>query len=341
MKLLSLKEHPELKEDFCKLPQTLMSAEEFRLTTRPEYVSKLLELKFPVQAEAFLLQSKQGQLFGRILLQTSMLDPALGHWGLFCISESTEHQQDLEASWGMIEEWFSKAGVKKIIGPYLYTSWFPYRFRIDEAPDAFLWEPNQPRRDYEIFKRLNFQIEQTYFTNFIENFGVFASKGEREYQQAQEQGWLFKSLADMDMEQAIKDIYDLSMAGFTDNYLFSPIPYELFRSIYVPSFQGLDLRMSCLQYAPDGTLAGFNFTFVLNDQIVIKSVCVLPAYRGKGILNAGIRYSMVAAKRFYPQVTKIATALVHEQNAASKHVADQTTERTRHEYVLMSKEIDL
>lgn len=328
MKLVSLRECPELKDEFCKLKGNLS----------PEYTSKILELKFPVKSEAFLFE-KESRYIGRILLQTSILDNETGHWGLFSISDKKEDQDELMRSWNLIEEWFKKQGVKKIIGPYLYTTFFPYRLRIDTNPEAFIWEPNQPHHDYEILKKLNFSVHETYFTNFINGYGVFEHKGTKELQEALNAGFRMRPLSKENLEEEIRIIYDLSMAGFTENYLFAPIPYELFRSIYASSFMNVDLSLSCIQHAQDGRPVGFNFTFMSDDQIVIKSVCVLPEFRGKGLLNAGIRYSMLKAMEIYPHVKKVATALIHEDNGPSKHVATQSKERTRHEYVLMKKDL--
>ena len=187
--------------------------------------------------------------------------------------------------------------------------------------------------------QLNFRVHQTYFTNFIDGYGSFATKGTRELAESLKLGFKMREITQETIEADVKIIYDLSMQGFTDNYLFAPIPYELFKSIYVPSFQSVDLRLSCIQEDPQGKAVGFNFTFIMDGQIVIKSVCVVPEFRGKGLLNAGIRHSMVKAMELFPEVQKVAAALIHEDNGPSKHVANETQDRKRHEYVLMSKDL--
>lgn len=339
MKLVSLKEHPELKNIFCNLNNNLLTKDDLPFAIKPDYIEKILELKFPVLTEPFLLQDSEGNYVGRILLQGSVLAKSLGHWGLFSLSSNSKHQDQFLKSWHHIEHWFTEHGITKIIGPYLYTTFFPYRLRCDDLPERYSWEPNQPKSDLDILKKLNFEIHQTYFTNFIDGYGVFATKGIREYEESLKLGFKMREITKGSIERDVKIIYDISMKGFTDNYLFAPIPYELFRSIYVPSFQSLDLRLSCIQEDPSGAPIGFNFTFIMDSQIVIKSVCVNPEYRGKGLLNAGVRYSMLKAMELFPEVKKVATALIHEDNGPSKHVANQTLDRKRHEYVLMSKNI--
>lgn len=339
MKLISLNDHPEWKDVFCKLTERLLTPAELPYALKPEYAHKILDLDFQVPSEAFFFEDPTGEFFGRILLQGSVLNSQMGHWGLFCLSPLQKHQEMFLKLWPEIEGWFKTHGINKIVGPYLYTTFFPYRLRTDELPERYGWEPNQPRLDLELLQKLNFKNDQTYFTNFIDGHGSFATKGIRELEESLKLGYKMREITKSTIESDVKIIYDLSMQGFTDNYLFAPIPFDLFKSIYIPGFQAVDLRLSCIQEDPQGKAVGFNFTFIMDDQIVIKSVCVSPEYRGKGLLNAGIRHSMVKAMELFPAVQKIATALIHEDNGPSKHVANQTQDRKRHEYVLMSKDI--
>jgi GNAT superfamily N-acetyltransferase len=340
MKLVSLNDFPQFKDVFCNLSTRLLSEADKPYSMKPEYVSKILDLNFGVPSEAFFMEDPTGEYFGRILLQGSVLDKEMGHWGLFCLSSSQKHKEGfLKQIWPEIEAWFKDHGIKKIVGPYLYTTFFPYRVRTDDLPARYGWEPNQPAVDVEVLNALGFKTHQTYFTNFIDGYGSFATKGTKEYEESLKLGFKMREITKETIHADVRIIYDLSMQGFTDNYLFAPIPYELFQSIYVPSFQSVDLRLSCIQEDPHGKAIGFNFTFIMDGQIVIKSVCVAPEYRGKGLLNAGIRWSMFKAMELFPEVKKVATALIHEDNGPSKHVANQTLDKKRHEYVLMQKDL--
>ena len=267
------------------------------------------------------------------------MDPNLGHFGLFFLSSESKVKDDFHQIFPLIEEWFKKRGITHFTGPFTYSTYFPYRFRIDDRPESYSWEPEKSQEFFTLFQDQGLRIEQKYFTNFIENYGVFSTKGAREFLEAEKNGFSFKELNTADVEHQVKMIYDLSMKGFTDNHLFCPIPFELFRSLYVPSFMVVDLRTSCLQFDPDGKPVGFNFTFVSDHQIVIKSVCILPEYRGRGLLNAGIRFSIQRCMDLYPEIKKIATALVHAENGPSSHVANLSPGESRHEYVLLGKDV--
>jgi hypothetical protein len=326
MKLVPIGEDLQLKSEFASFPGIL----------RPEQILQILTLKFPVEAEAFLIQC-EGRICGRILLQTSSLSQTLGHFSLFYLESSAE--PFLEDIWSKCEEWLKMRRVSEVTGPYLFSTYFPYRYRSDLDSKTYSWEPAPSRRELELLKKLGFEIDQTYFSNFIEEYGIFASKGEKELSLAKAEGIVHRPISSETLEKDVEIIYKLSMEGFTDNHLFAPIPLPLFKSLYLPSFQHVDLRLSCIQENSRGEPIGFNFTFFDGEQIVIKSVCVLPLYRGKGLLNAGIRYSMLQAFKHYPDVKRVATALIHEGNGPSRHVANQSQELQRHEYVLLKKAI--
>lgn len=326
MNLISLKDSPEQKPVFCSFPGSM----------KTEHVQFVLSLQFPLESEAFVFEEK-GKIIGRVLLQASTISKENGHFGLFYLHP--DHKELFPQIWNDCCSWFKKRAISKVSGPYIYTTFFPYRFRYDQNEKTFPWEPTPFHDQLSMFMTNGFSINQMYFSNFLEDYGIFETKGTKELEEATKLGFVHKTISSETLKKDIKAIYELSMKGFTENFLFAPIPFELFENLYLSSFKEVDLRLSCMQYDPQGKAIGFNFTFFDGEQIVIKTVCVDPAHRGKGLLNAGIRFSMLQAFKLYPHIKKVATALIHEDNAASKHVANQTQNRMRHEYVLLEKEI--
>ena len=339
MKLVSLDDHPEWKSVFAELPNRILADSEKPYVLNSGYAQKILDLKFPVPSEGFFLEDSTGEFFGRILLQGSVLDKSLGHFGLFNLSPLPKHQEMFRSLMPEIEAWFKYYGITKIVGPYLFTTFFPYRFRSDSHPERYAWEPNQPAIDLEIMKSVGFKVCETYFTSIFEDLGSFKNKGEKELEEVTKRGYKLRAISKETIEEDVKIIYELSMKGFTENHLFAPIPFELFKSIYVPNFQSIDLRLCCIHEDPHGKPVGYNFTFVMDDQIIFKSSTMLPEVRGMGLFNAGVRYGMLKGMELYPHVKKVTLALIHDQNAATTHVADKVDKHIRHEYVLLSKDI--
>jgi hypothetical protein len=339
MKFLSIQGNPGLIETFCKLPSLIYSEEDKRSAMNELQCQKLLALPIPFEKEGFLLQSDSGAYRGRILFQASSLKH-LGHWSFLALAPDL-NSLELEELDAFMKDWFTKREMSEIIGPYFFTTYFPYRMRADRDPVSYPWEPKQPFYELEMMKKMDHQVHATYFSNLLVGFGHFETKGKKEYEALLQEGFTFRPIRTEKLEEEIKILYDLSMAGFVDNYLFEPIPFELFKEVYVPSFKAVDLRMSCVQYSPEGKPVGFNFTFPQGHLVIIKSACVLPDFRGKGLFSAGIYHGVLKTRELCPQVTDAITALVHEDNLGSKHVANSPTAQERHEYVLLSKDFKL
>lgn len=338
MKLVPVLGHPELIASFCRLPHDIYAGDDKKTAMKEQQCQMLLTMKIPFEKEAFLLQNAKNENVGRVLFHASA-DPKTGHWSFLCLPEHLTNASEKAEFSKLMDQWFKTRGMSKVVGPYYFTTYFPYRMRIDEDPVSYNWEPKQPHHEYLSMKSLGHEIHELYTTNFLTGFGQFNQKGKDEYERLLKEGYTFREIDRTHLDQEIKVLYELSMKGFTDNYLFAPIPLELFQMIYVPSFKDADLRLSCVQYSPEGKPAGFNFTFHQGDQVVIKSACVLPEFRGKGLFNAGIYHGIKRTLELQPQVKHVITALVHDQNAASKHVADRSGNTTRHIYALLQKDL--
>lgn len=338
MKLISVSKQPDLLDVFCRLPSEIYPEKDKKFAMKKEHAKKLLSIPLPVEKEAFLIQDDHSRNIGRILLQNGM-EANLGHWSFLCLPEIFWDEKKLKVLSGLIDQWFTDRKINRLIGPYFFTTYFPYRMRVDQDPESYSWEPNQPQSELQFMKIMGHDIHEIYYTNFLNGFGEFGKKGKKELDQYLADGFTFRPIDVQNLESEIKTLYDLSMKGFTENYLFAPIPYELFKELYVPSFKNADLRMSCIMYSPDGKPAGFNFTFHEDDKAIIKSLCVSPEYRGKGLFNASVCYGILKIWEFHPEVKNVVTALVHEKNAASRHVANNSGSERRHEYALLIKEL--
>lgn len=339
MKLVSVLGNPELTEIFCRLPQELYSAKDKKFAMNEQQCKKLISIPLPIEKEAFLIQDNDSKNIGRVLFHTSA-EKGLGHWSFLCLPEELWPESKLKELQVLMDEWFKKRSVTTVVGPYFFTTYFPYRMRLDTDSDSYSWEPKQPHSELLAMKSMGHTIHETYQTNFLDGFGDFGKKGKKELDQLISEGFTFRPIDPSNLESEVKVLYDMSMRGFTDNYLFAPIPFELFKELYVPSFKNADLRMSCIIYSPEGKPAGFNFTFHEEDRAVIKSCVTMPEYRGKGLFNAVVCYGILKIWEIHPEVKHVVTALVHNKNAASAHVANMSGNEKCHEYALLIKELN-
>lgn len=339
MKLISVNENPIYRKVFCELGHRLLPSEDRSYSIQPEFIHQILGLPFNVDSEAYLMESDSGEFVGRIFLHTSLIDKALGHFGFFLISPEKQHQSSFLELIPQIDEWFKKRNIKKVIGPFLFTTFFPYRFRSDSHPEKFYWEPNQPQNDLLLFYEAGFKDEHLYHTSIIDGLADYETKGEKDHQKLLEMGYKVREISNILLDQDLKIIYDLTMKGFGDNILFVPISFDLFKHLYTLGLTGLDYRCSSIWENPEGVPVSFQFSFVENNNLILKTACVDPQFRGLGLMNAGFREAVVKAKSLYSKINKVIPALYHEDNGPSSHLATISPLEKRHSYVLVKKDL--
>lgn len=298
-------------------------------------------INFPLlkEKEGFVFYHDNRPIF-RLFVHTDH-ELKKGFFSFFaCHKEAFEkYFKNIELSFKKIEDWFSERNITEIIGPYFYSSFLPYRFRVDEGKDAYSWEPKQPKYEYDFFKQLGFSDSETYFSNFTDDFSNWEEVGMKARASLLEEGYLIRYLDKEKLQEEIKDIYELILICFKDNHLFKAIPFEIFKELYIEGLLDYDLSISHFTLDPKGKIAAFHFCFKDAEQLVFKSICVHPDYRGKGIFQAGLSETILKAKSLYPDIKRGTPALVHDQNDACKHIALHDGDEKLHIYKLVKKEI--
>lgn len=139
------------------------------------------------------------------------------------------------------------------------------------------------------------------------------------------------------MEREVPALYEVSMAGFKDNFLFEPLPFEAFRSLYVPIAGKMDLSLSDLALSPEGKPLAFFFYYEDHGYVVYKSVAVSPEARGQGLSNAVAYFAAEAGLK--RGLTKMITALV-KSGAQSESYAKKFSLLWEHRYALFVRKLE-
>ncbi len=209
------------------------------------------------------------------LLKTDKASAALyydkGYIGMFDCLDAQSGSDILRLA---IDE-LSALGHKKIIAPIDNNTWFSYRIvSFDSGLPTFPLEKTNPLWQNEAFVMAGFQPLKEYFsyTFKIKGGGLKARDDIK-----------IRHIIKADFEREIKGIYDLSMCGFAENYLFSPISFEHFRLLYEGVLPMLDERFFYIAEVNDKPIA-FLFCYDGGDgRFVLKSMAIEPSFRERGI----------------------------------------------------------
>jgi GNAT superfamily N-acetyltransferase len=235
----------------------------------------------------------------------------------------------------------------------MMTTWFPYRARmwqedhsaIGETP-KFLWEPQQVPGDEKFWGEAGFQVLETYHTKGLGDLAGFAQKLRASRDKAEAKGFSPQAFSQLvanpqSRGELMRGLFELSMESFDEAFLFTPISYAAFESLYVAGLSALKGGSEGLQHAyilksADGEPAAFSFAFVDQGYLVIKTLAVSAKFRGQGLSNAVMSYSCESA--LAAGVERMIHALVRRGNISETY-AGKAEELWEHRYALFAKQL--
>ncbi len=331
--------------NFSVVPQEKLSAEDAARVWKGHPLEALIAMPYPNPREFWIARhSETGAILGTLGSCISLKHGERGHLGFFSIASALADSEASEVATRLLEQGcrhLRENGATIAIGPLHLNTWLPYRFLLEPKDDLrFSWEPQNPPLWPRLWQEAGFEVEMTYASEGFSELARFADRIRPAHERALAAGYRFVPIdAERLLDHEIPKLYRLSMAGFADAHLFEPLPESLFRQLYVPladkNARG-QLRHSCFIQAPNGDTIGFSFNFVQGTRLILKTIAVLPEYRGKGLSNAAMFPGVDLA--VHEGIQDWVTALV-KTGAQSESYGRQYPSQWRHDYVLFSKKL--
>jgi hypothetical protein len=204
----------------------------------------------------------------------------------------------------------SGLGLKKIIGPLDFSTYFDYRLRIDyfEEP-TFVGEPNNSPKVIQILMDQRYQIEKKFYSHefkvrwnweFILGvvfFGAFAKwRSKTRFD-------LFK-LSKMNYQKYLPEIYELTDGVFSNNYLYQKIPFKSFEILFEKKLLPvIDNEASMVALDQNGRLVGYSLClqdFNNPKRLLFKTIGVKKEFRNGSYLGRQLMREvyLVARKKY-------------------------------------------
>jgi N-acetylglutamate synthase-like GNAT family acetyltransferase len=293
------------------------------------YTRFLLDLKaagrLAGEAEWFVALDGEGERIGR-MATTVGPKPGTGLVGLFALTEKRSDKAWVQSVTTVLlsscERWLRSRGIDKVYGPVDFSTFFDYRFRdrTDEGgrgPD-FSWEPTQPQSHLLAFEAAGYALAERYHSVFYETSKTMPTRAvaqiwEPAWRTAVDRGMEFVAFDEVrPVEELIPMVEAITLDAFKGNFLYSPIPSEVFQAMYAPIVQRLDLSLSQVVRAPDGKAVGFIYAFEDSGYCILKSMAIHPAWRRLRLSSALVHRCLARAAE--KGLTRFASALVREGN---------------------------
>jgi len=233
--------------------------------------------------------------------------------GMIGFFESFDNPDAVKSILDDAVKWLKGEGVGEIIGPINGDTWHKYRFNAGPfCQTPFMMEPYNKPYYCRLWEENGFVSLSHYYSKHVPDTLKVTERTEKYCKRLERRGFTFRKFKKNDFISEIKIIYKLSCPIFSDNYLYTEISESDFVDMYagVDSFINPDLIWFALD--PEGEYAGFVFAFpdyfkallsmkgkkgiiakikfLLNkgkaDTLNVKTLGVLPEYRGNGLVMA-------------------------------------------------------
>lgn len=216
-------------------------------------------------------------------------------------------------------------GVARVLGPMNGSTWKRYRLALppgpgEAAPAPFLTEPVNPPEYPAHFEAAGFSVAAEYESRLAER----PESGSDEAPGADPGGVAITPLDPERFDDALREIFELSLSAFAGNPYYSPIGFEEFAAAYRGIRPVLDPALVRLARGEDGRLLAFVFAFpdpldLAPDRpprVVLKTLATAPEARGLGL--GGRLTGEVHRAAFARGAPSVVHALMHVDNASQR-----------------------
>ena len=250
-----------------------------------------------------------------------MIYPDKGYIGCFEMTDKDSGKRQLE----QYVKQLKSAGHKRIIAPINGDTWHTYRLVSWSSNEpAFPMEPQNPLWYNEVFEEAGFKPLQKYRSDKFDLSHV-------------------QPLPNKDMTLHLRDfeeaylrlIHHISLRGFDENFLYSHITFENFNKLYQPMLPMIDKELVVIAESGNSPV-GFMFAFAAGENLILKSMAVLPEFRSKGIGAKMMNHVLLAGQR--KGLKSAIAALMSEGNNSHEIISKYGSEKIR-EYTLYCLEV--
>jgi L-amino acid N-acyltransferase YncA len=239
----------------------------------------------------------------------------LGRIGLFAAKTFDSAKLVLDAACQKL----ASAGCASAIGPMNGTTWHRYRFVTDsnDTPPFFM-EPANPREYPEWWIATGFEPLATYFSSAVPDLRLIDPRLERTRARLAEQGVTIRPFRLEAFDEELKSIYEISVASFTSNFLYTPLPYDAFAAMYEKVRAYIVPQFARIAEA-GGTPVGYVFAIPdysspasARECVIVKTVAIRPSRQSAGLGNVLVADIHTAADAL--GFRRGIHALMHESN---------------------------
>ncbi len=304
-------------------------------------------------ADAAVIATHDGAVVARCALWWSGNLPALSGRRVGILGQYESFRDDAAAP--LLEHALAELarhGCDTAIGPMDGNTWRRYRLVTGDeditapAEPPFFLEPTNPHSYPGHFADAGFAPLATYSSRIATDLTYGDERAEKVAVRMADAGVTLSPVRAESIEDELRAIYKLSVIGFRDNFLYTPLPESEFFDSYRRIVPYLRPELSLMARTEDGTLAGFLFALPDLEEakrgepsrtFIVKTTAVLPGrqWAGLGMLLLDRCQSAARDAGF----TRAVHALMHDSNASRNLSIVYGGTKTLRRYTLYGREL--
>ena len=283
-------------QEFIEFPHVLFASDSS--VKKLPFELESIYFKIHPMEHDFLLIKKDGVILLRAMLCLTPFEQ-LAYFGLIDFNyKHNDIESVLEAFKDWSKNWCLKHNMAKLYGPINFSTWLPYRlFSKADNEWRFDFEPDRPVAYCELLKKAGFVTAQTYSSTGYEGIDGFVQGLKSDYEKALSLGFSFEFFPEELNEADLIDLHRLSVKIFADNYLATPIDFNVFKGLYVSQAKKGSTAYSLFILSPGKERIGFFLTFPESDHLIMKTIGVDSQFRGCGLSNGAMHLSLLKAQQ--------------------------------------------
>jgi len=232
------------------------------------------------------------------------------------------------------EDTLREAGCAKATGPMDGDTWHRYRLITGSSGrKPFQLEPHNPPEWPGYFDAAGWSVAARYTSSEI----CLAEAKPRDLSRIEQRlAVKIRPLKTGDYRGELRKIHDVSVISFKDNFLYTAISFEEFDAMYSKVEALLVPDLSLIAEDADGRACGFVFALPDGDDLIVKTLAVLPERRFAGLGSLLVEQVHQAAATM--GFTYAIHALQHQKNS-SLRISSRHDAKVFREYTLYEKHL--
>ena len=318
------------KEEFLNLPKVLYANDPF-------YTTKFEDI--PSDATLFVVKDGDDVLARCALIYNSGLKYQNFKTVQVGFFEAVNNIEAVKFLFDKVKK-FAKDNYEYLVGPINGSTWKKYRVTLPSENLPFLLDNYNKPYYAQLFENSGFEQIAYYTSSIFENLDRDYSRVEKFGKIFENKGVKFRNFNLDKFESDIRKIYDISVASFVNNFLYTEISFEEFYKMYEPvkSF----LNPEWIIFAEDGNdkpiafMFGFDNLFAQGQKsLIAKTLAQVPDSKYKGI--GSYLVELLHQKAFEKGYDNVIHALMYESNVSANILGKDA--KLYHEYKLYGAKI--